>query len=330
MKQPFFSIIVPVYNAKQYLDECIGSVLNQTFDNWEMLIIDDGSTDGSDKLCDSYAEAHDNITVVHKENGGLSSARNCGIQKATGEYLLLLDSDDALKGNDALEQIESAVREALPDLFCFLPVEYDAELKETVIVHPRGSWEENTVHRGRDFIDSLYQTNGIWVTKAQTKMIRRSFCTEHELFFYEGIYHEDDEWLARVFLSEPAVMLSYGTFYAYRHTAGSIIRTKDTEKIMKKKRDRVIVAYEMLMNPNAKHYPHFVGYASNYLIINIFSVGKIEQADKDAFLTYIKPYEKCYKKMLYARDPKTVSKALMLMLMGTKRFMAFYERKNNA
>lgn len=88
------SIIVPVYNVEPYIETCIQSLIRQTMGNIEVILVDDGSTDRSGELCDQYAEADERIRVIHKQNGGLSSARNAGISAAKGEYLLFVDSDD--------------------------------------------------------------------------------------------------------------------------------------------------------------------------------------------------------------------------------------------
>ncbi len=88
------SIIIPVYNVEKYLPECLDSVINQTYKNLEILLIDDGSPDNSGKICDEYAEKDARIKVIHKENGGVSSARNLGLDIATGEYITFIDSDD--------------------------------------------------------------------------------------------------------------------------------------------------------------------------------------------------------------------------------------------
>lgn len=90
------SIVVPVYNVEKYLSACVDSILNQTYKNLEIILVDDGSTDGSEKICDDYARRHKRIKVIHKENGGLSDARNVGIDAATGDYLAFVDSDDLI------------------------------------------------------------------------------------------------------------------------------------------------------------------------------------------------------------------------------------------
>lgn len=91
------SVIVPVYNVEQYLERCVKSILNQTYKNIEIILVDDGSPDGSPRLCDSIAKKHSNVCVIHKPNGGLSSARNTGIDKAKGTYISFVDSDDYIE-----------------------------------------------------------------------------------------------------------------------------------------------------------------------------------------------------------------------------------------
>ena len=90
------SVIVPVYNVKDYLEECLDSLVNQTCKDKEIILVDDGSTDGSGRICDSYAEKYKEVRVVHKENGGVSAARNTGIEQASGDSLMFVDADDRI------------------------------------------------------------------------------------------------------------------------------------------------------------------------------------------------------------------------------------------
>ena len=96
---PSISIIVPVYNSEKTLNRCVDSILSQTFQDWELLLIDDGSTDRSGKLCDEYALKDQRIKVFHKKNGGVSSARNIGLDHAKGEWITFIDSDDEIPKN---------------------------------------------------------------------------------------------------------------------------------------------------------------------------------------------------------------------------------------
>ena len=99
MDNPKISVIVPVYNVEQYLPRCIDSILAQTFTDFELLLIDDGSTDNSGKICDKYAEKDNRIRVFHKENGGVSSARNLGLKECTAQWIAFIDSDDYIEAN---------------------------------------------------------------------------------------------------------------------------------------------------------------------------------------------------------------------------------------
>ena len=90
------SVIVPVYNVSNYLERCVQTLIKQTYGNLEIILVDDGSTDGSSKLCDKIAKSDNRIKVIHKENGGLSSARNAGLDAAQGEYISFIDSDDSI------------------------------------------------------------------------------------------------------------------------------------------------------------------------------------------------------------------------------------------
>lgn len=106
---PQLSIIIPVYNTEKYLHRCIDSVLLQSFTDYELLLIDDGSTDGSGTICDEYAAKNARIRVFHKENGGVSSARNLGLDKANGEWILFADADDFYYNGNILQELSAAI-----------------------------------------------------------------------------------------------------------------------------------------------------------------------------------------------------------------------------
>ena len=97
--QTYISIIVPIYNVEKYLSRCVDSILNQTFTDFELILVDDGSTDNSGKICDEYAEKDCRIKVIHKDNWGVSSARNVGLENSVGEYIMFCDSDDFVEKN---------------------------------------------------------------------------------------------------------------------------------------------------------------------------------------------------------------------------------------
>lgn len=108
MKKSLISIIVPVYNSKAHLECCVTSILNQSYKQFELLLIDDGSSDGSSGLCDELSQKSEKIRVIHKENGGVSSARNAGLDMASGDYIVFVDSDDVISNNYVETFIESS------------------------------------------------------------------------------------------------------------------------------------------------------------------------------------------------------------------------------
>jgi len=121
---PLISIIIPVYNGKKYLAQCIDSIVGQTYGNWELLLIDDGSTDGAEDMCDEYAANNDRISVLHKVNGGQASARNEGIALAKGEYIGFVDCDDWLEPDMYATMIATLQREQAEIIICGYTEEY--------------------------------------------------------------------------------------------------------------------------------------------------------------------------------------------------------------
>lgn len=132
MQNPKLSIIVPVYNVEQYLSRCIDSILSQSFTDFELLLIDDGSTDGSGVICDEYAQMDSRVRVFHKENGGVSSARNVGLDNARGEWMYFIDSDDELMENSMKILVECISDEVDMVLAGFEEYYEDGNLKYSI------------------------------------------------------------------------------------------------------------------------------------------------------------------------------------------------------
>lgn len=115
---PEFSIIVPVYKVEKYLSRCIKSILSQEFGNFELILVDDGSPDSCGKICDEFAKNDARISVIHKNNGGVSSARNCGLKQACGKYICFVDSDDIIARN-TLQLVQESINQFNPDMVIF-------------------------------------------------------------------------------------------------------------------------------------------------------------------------------------------------------------------
>lgn len=227
-----FSIIIPVYNVEKYLNECVESVLNQTYKNFEIILVDDGSTDSSPQICDSYAEKDNRIRAIHKENGGLSSARNAGIKNMTGDYVLFLDSDDFWDNNKALEHLSYIISEQKPDVVCYGYKEFYENTNElkNVICIPEISFEDLSTE-GQ--LEALL-TNGIFTSSACCKTIRTKLIFDKDIYFVENITSEDIDWSARILLNAKSFALYNDYFYNYRQRDGSIthqIKYKNLEML---------------------------------------------------------------------------------------------------
>jgi glycosyltransferase involved in cell wall biosynthesis len=209
------SLIVPVYNIKEYLPDCIQSLLQQTYPQLQILLVDDGSTDGSGALCDGFTDPR--IQVIHKKNGGLSSARNAGLDAATGQWVMFVDGDDYLAA-DAVERLLAAATPGT-DMVQFAYREVpDANWK------PESQVTETQVQtQVTDFFRRLYALGGIGAS-ACTKLFARSLFAS--LRFREGILHEDEELMTRLLPLCRQVVYTQLVLYGYRMRPGSIVHSR--------------------------------------------------------------------------------------------------------
>lgn len=128
--KPIFSIVVPVYKVEPYIHQCVDSILSQSYSNFELILVDDGSPDNCPAICDKYAEKDNRIVVIHKENGGITSARLAGAQRATGDYVCCIDSDDWIS-SDYLAKFACAIEDKAPDIVCCGSIIVRGEIHES-------------------------------------------------------------------------------------------------------------------------------------------------------------------------------------------------------
>lgn len=220
-----YSIIIPVYNTKDYLATCINSCVNQTYPDIQIILVNDGSTDGSKELCEEYAKKDSRIVLVNKENGGLSDARNIGIKRAEGEYVILLDSDDYLE-LDACEKIDEKLEGMKVDVVCASVREWRTE--KSIVWESSGELG-NRIVTGQEVLKTELKNN-TWKVMAWANIYRREFLVDHRLFFRKGILHEDMEWSPRVFLAAKTCLDTNVCFYNYVKREGSITTKKSYRK----------------------------------------------------------------------------------------------------
>ena len=214
---PKVSIIISIYNIENYVKKSIGSVIGQTEHDIEIILVDDGSTDLSGKICDEYAAMDSRIKVIHKENGGLSSARNAGTGAATSEFIMFLDGDDYLRA-DAVERCLETMRQYPSDFIQFLYQEVN-EGEEPIMNAPTG--EIYQAHTQRELFENLYRLGGV-AASGVTKFMRRELALR---FPFENIRHEDEMWCTRAFQNNLTVTYIPDELYYYVMRKGSIIHS---------------------------------------------------------------------------------------------------------
>ena len=217
---PFFSVIIPIYNTGKELERCVNSVLSQTFEDMELILVDDGSTDDSGQLCDQFAEKDERVLVIHQENGGSSEARNTGVRNAKGNYLVFLDSDDMWSEEDALEGVYKVIKKILNTDVVVFGLEIWKE--DGTFVKTRKVDTLNSTSK-EDIIKNLIYTNQ-YFSASYVKILRRTFFIENNLFFKKGLLSgEDMEWSARVMVLCDSIQVYPSTFYKrIRRNEGSI------------------------------------------------------------------------------------------------------------
>lgn len=205
------SIIVPVYNVEKYLERCLKSLLSQTFENYEIILIDDGSSDNSGKICDDYAKRYEKIRVIHQKNAGLSAARNVGIKQSIAPYILFVDSDDTIDEFACKKLYETMMKENVDivraNSIIVKEGKFFPEKKKNVI--------SGKVYNGLEFLVRNIQ-NGTMSMCAPYSLYKKDIIEKSNLFFKEGILHEDELWTPQIYLeASEVVWLDYDFYYHY-------------------------------------------------------------------------------------------------------------------
>ena len=193
-----FSIIIPVYQVEKYLEQCLESVLNQNFNDYEVILIDDGSTDNSGKICDDYVSKYSNIEVIHQTNSGPSVARNNGMERANGDYIVFIDSDDYVE-HDSFKQIYLELKKSrFPDLLITPFKTFKASGK--IQYHDLFLQNHDLHSMSKEEILVLLFNNSENMWPVWRYIVKREFIAQNEIRFPEKLLHEDIEWTINLFL----------------------------------------------------------------------------------------------------------------------------------
>lgn len=224
-----FSIILPIYKVENYLCSCIDSILAQAYQDFEVILVDDGSPDSCPQICDEYAAKDARVRVIHQKNAGQAAARNAGLEIAQGEYICYVDSDDFLIDTNVLQKIAVA-SESRPDIIHYKFVE----------------WFESDGHIAKCYFDYNVPTEGrtlaeiycnlvdkdAYYNSAWSKAIRRELLHANHIRFHEGIVGEDNEWYYHVVMVAQSLVLIDEPLYVYRRRQGSTTTTANRKHLL--------------------------------------------------------------------------------------------------
>ncbi|MCD7813600.1 MAG: glycosyltransferase [Lachnospiraceae bacterium] len=234
----YFSIIIPIFNVEKYLSQCLSSIENQTFHDYELILVDDGSTDGSGHICDDFKSFHDNSLVVHQKNAGQASARNAGLRLAHGEYVIFIDSDDFIISDDFLQDIYEKAQSTSSELIMYKFCKY-YDGKDT----PETCAFSMAAAEGMDSVEEILLSlvkNDAFYGAPWLKAIHRQVLVDYNIEFEEGLVGEDMEWMCHLLTCITSVSVIDKPYIAYRQREGSTSKTnklknlKDYIYLMKK------------------------------------------------------------------------------------------------
>ena len=223
MENQLISIIVPVYNVEEYLKQCLDSILGQTYRNWELILVNDGSTDSSGLICQEYAEKDARIRYYEKENGGLSDARNYGIEQAQGEYLTFVDSDDFLDASH-LNVLYNALVKNDVDISIANYTNYQTSTA-TFYLHTFGDYYEK-IYTSEELIDDLsfLERNDLSFSTIWGSLYKKSVFSF--LRFPKGVIGEDVALIYKMYTQVDKIVYVHKDTYIYRENDSGISKSK--------------------------------------------------------------------------------------------------------
>ena len=222
------SIIVPIYNVQDYLERCVYSIVNQTYSDLEIILVDDGSKDNCSKICDKWASKDHRIVVIHKQNGGLSDARNAGLRIAKGQYVMFVDSDDDIPC-DAVSNFLEVSGSDDPDIivgnYRYINNRDARNIEHKVI-------KSDFIYSGNDYLKLVIATKE-YVIPVWTNLYRLEYLKSNSFYFEKGLLHEDERWTPFVFMKAAVIKYTPCIVYNYYLRSNSISIKKDYSENIK-------------------------------------------------------------------------------------------------
>lgn len=235
-----YSVIVTIYNVEKFLDKCISSILCQSFEDFELILVDDGSTDGCPQLCDRYASMDSRVRVIHKKNGGLVSARNIGIQSARGEYICYVDGDDWIHKNMLKYIYEKTIAYDKPDMVVYGIVKLFDDHKEEITTDLcDGLYDKNQL-KEQVYPFMMYDRRksfckGLIFPAACNKMYKRTLLLKHFCRDERIRMGEDNAFVYECVWNADTLFICNEIFYFYSQHAGAMNHSYDTNRFVNNK-----------------------------------------------------------------------------------------------
>jgi glycosyltransferase involved in cell wall biosynthesis len=314
MRTISISIVIPIYNVEKYISQCIESILKQTYKNYNIILVNDGSTDNSGDLAKEYArKCPKKIKYVEKENGGLSDARNFGTKYVTGEYTMFIDSDDFLYDNNSLKKIVKKLQSNNCEILTYKILQYN---KEKYIKEKEETKDIISFKNGIDYVEYAIKNRSLSIS-ACNKIIKTEFLKKNNLEFEKCEMSEDIDWSLRLYLKAKNIVATNEYIYCYRQLReNSITNSIDERKIISKHNlIKKWVEFDYKDEELKLNYYSYIAYVYLTLITKINS----KNCNKKTYKEIIK-----YKWLLnYTKDARVKMASVIYHIFGIRITIAF-------
>lgn len=268
-----YSFIVPVYNTSKYLKKCLDSLVKQTFKDFEIIIVNDGSTDDSRSIISKYEKKYNNIKVINQKNQGLSMARNNGVKEAKGKYLIFIDSDDYVE-TDLLKEVDEEIGDS--EVLRFQVITEDENSKGIT------KYEEVPFNEMMGYVAFKYISNYHFVEIACCYVFKKDYYVDNKFSFKKSVYHEDFGLIPCVIYKARKVKSINYLGYHYVQRDGSIMNNNDYKKTIKKAFDmleqyKTMRLFSKNINKKNNYDDYYLSYISNSVIVKARELKKEER-----------------------------------------------------
>lgn len=319
------SFILPIYNVEKYLSECVESILAQTYSDFEILLVDDGSPDNCPVLCDEWAKKDSRIKALHKPNGGLSDARNYGLEHAQGDYVVFVDSDDFWVNKECLQRLMNVV-DAHPECD-FIGFNCSYYYSDTKTYNKWVAYDESlSKPTDKNTVLCSLVASGTFPMSACLKILKRKALLEINLNFIKGLLSEDIPWFIDLLEWAKKCMFINDYIYAYRQgVVGSISNSfseRNFNSILRIIDNELQKLEGRTFNEKTKDYiKSFLAYE---LCICLGGLGQLDKSVRNEYYEKLKPYKWLLK---FRQNPKVKKVSILNSLVGfrlTRFFLEFY------